>query len=101
MVVSPSATVCCLAPPHGDGVSADKRRFLRATDEWGNPLQASETALGTVGLVGPMTPHHMTGRQPPTGRIGGGVHLPHRPHIDHGHADEESAPSPGLPTCHP
>ena len=73
MVVSPSATVCCLAPPHGDGVSADKRRFLRATDEWGNPLQASEAALGAVGLVGPMTPHHMPGCQPPTGRIGADV----------------------------
>ena len=85
MVVSPSGGVCCLAPPHGDGVSADKRRPLGPTNERGHPLQASETALGTVGLVCPMPPHHMTGRQPPTGRIGGGVHLPHRPHIDHGH----------------
>ena len=100
MVVSPSGGVRYLAPPHGDGVSADKRRPLGPTNERGHPLQASETALGTVGLVCPMPPHHMTGRQPPTGRIGGGVHLPNRPHIDHGHADE-SAPSPGLPTCHP
>ena len=47
-----------------DGVGADERRFLRASDEWGNPLQASELALGAVGLVGPMPPHDMAGRQP-------------------------------------
>lgn len=103
MVVSPSGGVRYLAPPHGDGVSADKRRPLGPTNERGHPLQASETALGTVGLVCPMPPHHMPGRQPPTGRIGGGVHLPHRPHIDHivqrVVSDEQPSPRRRIGRC--